>query len=171
VFNNVDWFSHYTRNNLQHATLKLECSFILAKQTCILYTDSPLISSPLPLVGFIKVSYDFKSQTIACSLSLPITSFTPLCLTPLTWSLLSFGLLPYHLHSWPLLCITTLITSCLLYWLQPMVTKSTTKSFWIQIKLSSITTFRYVTFISNLLTCNYPSTKALEPGLSLTWNF
>ena len=142
VFNSVNWFSHYTRNNFQHAILKIECSFILAQLTCIWHTDSPLISSPLPLVGFIKVSDDFKSQTsmfVITSHHL-VHSFMP----PLTWSLLSFDLLPYHQHSWPLLCITTLITSCLLYWLQPMVTKSTTKSFWILIKLSSITTTKFI---------------------------
>jgi len=116
----------------------------LVQLTCIWHTDSLPICSSLPLVGCIKVSDDFTSQTKACSLSLSITLFTPLCLTSVTWSPWSFGLPPYHQHSWPLLCVTTLITSCLLYWLIPMVTKSTTKSFHFQIKLSFITTTQFI---------------------------
>jgi len=119
MFNNVDWFSHYTWNDFQLATLKLECSFILVQLTCSWYTDSPPISSPLPIVGCIKVSDDFTSQTEACSLSLPITLFTPWCITPLSWSLLSSCLLLHHQHSCPLLRITTLITSYFLWWLHP----------------------------------------------------
>jgi len=119
MFNNVDWFSHYTWNDFQLATLKLECSFILVQLTCIWYTDSPPICSPLPLVGCIKVSDDFMSQTEACSLSLPITLFTPWCITPLSWSLLSSFLLLHHQHSYPLLRITTPITSYFLCWLHP----------------------------------------------------
>ena len=119
VFNCVDWFSHYSRSNFRPATLKLGCSSLPSQPTCIWYTDSSTICSPLPLVGFIKVCDDFKSQTKACSLSLRITLFTLLCLTPLTGSLLSSGLLPHHQYSWPLLHITILITSYFLCWLQP----------------------------------------------------
>jgi len=52
VFNCVDWFSHYFRSTPNPLTLKLECCSIPAPLTCIWYTDSSTICSPLPLVGF-----------------------------------------------------------------------------------------------------------------------
>ena len=162
MFDYVDWFSHYSRSNFQPATLKLGYSFLPPQPTCIWYINSSTICSPLPLVSFIKVSDDFKSQTKGCSLSLPITLFTPLCLTPLTWSLLSSSLLPHHQHSWPFLRITILITSYFLCWLQPRQQSSLPSYSIFNLKLStdSITiSFWHPILIFYPLTRNHNSTK------------
>jgi len=116
VFSYVDLFSHYTGSSFQPVTLKLECSFIVVQLFCIWYTltyhmfstTSCRFLSKSRMTSSLKLKHVLYHSTSPCSLlyaSLHITLFTHLCITPLTWSLLSSGLLPHintlgHHYPW-----------------------------------------------------------------------